>query len=269
MASAQDYPITTPYGQVAGYPLNNGFHNGIDYGCPTGTPVVVNGVTIGLSGATGYATGPHLHVGRWVGGTVTNPVGGFQFNSAIVTQVASDATNGNYVRIQADGASWVYLHLSKQLVSVGQVLQGGNVADKISLATARILAEDILGRDRGSTHAGTGDSDLNANHVGKDLTNSYIMYLWQSPEASAAVNYRTATQNFYNTYKDKIAELSARPTKEQLAQLGKDLEAEHQKVAAAEAKLAEEQAKKSEDTVLLDEAGNWFTKLFNRLFKKG
>lgn len=25
--NAQDYPVTTPYGQVAGYPLNNGFHN--------------------------------------------------------------------------------------------------------------------------------------------------------------------------------------------------------------------------------------------------
>lgn len=122
---ASQYPITTPYGKVAGYPLNNGFHNGIDYGCPVGTPVVVNGVTIGLSGATGYVTGPHLHVGRWVNGQVTDPGvgGGFHFNSAVVTEVSHDATNGNFVRIQGDGASWVYLHLSKQLVSVGQELK--------------------------------------------------------------------------------------------------------------------------------------------------
>src|SRR4051812_20995397 len=123
--TAKDYPVTTPYGQVDGYPLNNGFHQGVDYGCPSGTPVVINGVTIGLSGATGYVQGAHLHVGRWVNGAVTNPGvgGGFNFNSAVVTQVASDATNGNYVRIQGDGASWVYLHLSKQLVSVNQVLK--------------------------------------------------------------------------------------------------------------------------------------------------
>ena len=129
--TAKDYPITTPYGKVAGYPLNNGFHNGIDYGCPTGTPVVVNGVTIGLSGATGYVTGAHLHVGRWVNGTVTNPQvgGGFQFNNAVVSEIGYDTTNGNYVRVQADGASWVYLHLSKTLVKVGQVLQG--VSDMI------------------------------------------------------------------------------------------------------------------------------------------
>lgn len=127
--AAQDYAVTTPYGQVAGYPLNGGFHMGIDYGAPEGTPVVVNGVVIGLSGATGYATGAHLHVGRWVGGTVTNPGvgGGFHFNSAKVTEIhtVNDGANGKYVRIQGDGASWVYLHLSQVKVSVGQVLQGG------------------------------------------------------------------------------------------------------------------------------------------------
>jgi murein DD-endopeptidase MepM/ murein hydrolase activator NlpD len=121
---AQDYPITTPYGQVPGYPLNNGFHNGKDYGCPTGTPVVVNGVTIGLSGATGYVSGAHLHVGRWMGGKSTNFIGGVNFDNAVVTEVGSDATNGKFVRIQADGASWVYLHLSEQLVKVGQELKG-------------------------------------------------------------------------------------------------------------------------------------------------
>lgn len=121
-----DYPITTPYGFVPGYPLNNGFHQGIDYGCPVGTPVVVNGVTIGLSGNTGYSSGPHCHVGKWIGGVVQNPLnGGFTFNSAVVTEIGEDKTNGKYVRVQGDNASWVYLHLSNNsLVHIGQVLEG-------------------------------------------------------------------------------------------------------------------------------------------------
>jgi hypothetical protein len=131
--SAQDYPVTTPYGYVEGYPLNGGFHQGIDYGCPAGTPIIVNGIVIGLSGATGYVQGAHLHVGRWVNGAVTNPGigGGFHFSSAIVTEVhlADDSNNGKYVRIQGDGASWVYLHLSRINVNVGQHLQGEDMSE--------------------------------------------------------------------------------------------------------------------------------------------
>ncbi len=144
MKTANQYPVTTPYGKVAGYPLNNGFHNGIDYGCPTGTPVVVNGVQIGLSGSTGYSTGPHLHVGRWVNGLPTNPKGGFTFKSAKVTEINQDKTNGKYVRVQADGASWVYLHLSKQTCKVGQTLKGASMSpqDKLDLALGRKARRD-------------------------------------------------------------------------------------------------------------------------------
>ncbi len=146
--TAQDYPVTTPYGQVAGYPLNGGFHRGIDYGCPVGTPVVVNGVTIGLSGNTGATTGPHLHVGRWVDVQPSDPgvKGGFTFKSAVVAQVGHDAVDGNFVRVQADGASWVYLHLSKQLVTVGQELKGddmSDIADHDFVADACVLGMNL------------------------------------------------------------------------------------------------------------------------------
>lgn len=130
--NAQDYPVTlgykattAPYGTAA-----RPYHRGIDYGCPIGTPVVVNGVTIGLSGATGFVTGAHLHVGRWVNGADTNPAGGFNFDSAIVTEIHTDPNNenGKFVRVQADGASWVYLHLSEIKVTVGQELKGGDMS---------------------------------------------------------------------------------------------------------------------------------------------
>lgn len=122
----QDYPITTPYGPVKDYPLNNGFHQGIDYGCPDGTAVIVNGVTIGLSNNTGASTGSHCHVGKFVDGMVQNPgVGnGFSFDSAVVFDTGFDNTDGNYVRITGDGAVWNYLHLEKVLVTKGQVLKG-------------------------------------------------------------------------------------------------------------------------------------------------
>lgn len=124
------YPITQNYGYDPTYPLNGGYHKGIDYGCPVGTPVVVNGVQVGLSGRTGAVTGPHLHVGKWVGGKDVNPGNyqGFTFNSASVYDTGYDATNGNFVRLTADGALWVYLHLSQINVTKGQVLKGGSMA---------------------------------------------------------------------------------------------------------------------------------------------
>lgn len=140
---------------------------------------------------------------------------------------------------------------------------------KNTLSSARILAETILGRDRAATHAGKGDADLIANHVGKELTEQYIYGLWTSGEASAYVRDKEAKAAFYNKYVNQVAELGSRPTKAELDAVNAKLAAEAAKVAKAEAALKAEQEKKSEDTVLLDEAGSWFTKLFNRLFKKG
>lgn len=140
----QDYPITTPYGYVPGYPLHNGFHQGIDYGCPVGTPVIVNGVVIGLSGNTGYTTGPHCHVGKWLNGVVQNPLnGGFSFASARVTEINEDPDDGKYVRVQGDGFSWVYCHLSDNAkVSVGQVLQGEEMFEGRTAADWAAQAKD-------------------------------------------------------------------------------------------------------------------------------
>lgn len=126
--TAADYPVTTPYGYVPGYPLNNGFHKGEDRAMPIGTRVLVNGTEIGLSGTnSGPGSGPHLHIGRWVMGVSTNPNGGgFTVSGAVVTEVdpiGVDPTNGKFVRVQdADGSSWVYLHLSAVKVVKGQVL---------------------------------------------------------------------------------------------------------------------------------------------------
>lgn len=129
---ASQYPITTDFGWIKGYPLNIdpttglGFHRGQDRFMPVGTPVFVNGVEIGLSGATGDVTGPHLHIGKFIGGSAVNPNGqGFNLSSPFVYDTGFDSTDGNYIRLQdSAGVMWVYLHLSQTLVSKAQILEG-------------------------------------------------------------------------------------------------------------------------------------------------
>lgn len=170
--TASDYPITEEYGWQISYPLHTspadpavpsnekenypgtgyGFHTGRDWGCPMGTPIIVNGVQIGLSGNTGETFGPHVHVGRYVGGVATNPETPWVFNSAVVTEIGEDATNGKYVRVQADGASYVYLHMSQQTATKGQVLKGGNMGisqDELALLTSSILNRQPTAGDSG------------------------------------------------------------------------------------------------------------------------
>ena len=161
---ASDYPITTPYGYVPGYPLNGGFHRGQDRVMPTGTPVLVNGVQIGLSGNTGYSTGAHLHVGRFVTGAATDPQGGgFSVASASVTGVGYDAENGHYVQVRdgGDGSTWVYLHLNSTSVVAGQRLtkpQEDKDMAAIGYDTANQIHQDLTGQnwDKGAWQQATG-----------------------------------------------------------------------------------------------------------------
>lgn len=155
----EQYSIETSFGWVKGYPLNQtdpvnhpgaGFHNGIDYGVPMQTPVIVNGVQIALSNNTGSTTGPHLHVGKYVGGAAQDPgVGnGFNFDSAVVYDVGKDAVNGSFVRITADGALWNYLHLEDGSITVkaGQKLEGDNeMAEIFNSGDAQNVTNQLLG----------------------------------------------------------------------------------------------------------------------------
>ena len=119
-----DYKISDVYGYSKNYFNYTHFHTGVDRAAPKGTPITVNGVKIGEVGTTGLSTGNHLHVGKYLYGKSLNPkTGGKTLSLAKVTEVAEDSRNGKYVRVQSGVYSWVYLHMSKQTVKVGQRLK--------------------------------------------------------------------------------------------------------------------------------------------------
>ncbi len=155
MKDLSQYPVTFGYGATDGVyyytptpgkpkgPLWVGnYHRGDDRACPVGTPIIVNGTTIGLSGNTGASSGPHCHIGKFIGGSDVNPSHlGFLLESPKVFDTGFDSTNGNFVRLEdAYGVIWVYLHLSEIKVSKGQILTG---AVMIEPATVRSLSADF------------------------------------------------------------------------------------------------------------------------------
>lgn len=162
MKDASQYPVTQGFGYDPNYQGNpQHFHNGIDYGAPEGTPIVVNGVTIGLVGHTGKVYdqngqntihAAHLHVGKWINSVVQNPgVGnGFKFDNAVVTTVSEDDINGKFVRITGDNFSWVYLHMSdNSKVRVGQVLKGEDNMPDFNEGDRVNINRSLYGSDKG------------------------------------------------------------------------------------------------------------------------
>ena len=145
---ASQYPITTKYGWVKGYPLHTdkydpavpliqrskypgkgyGFHTGVDRAMPIGTLIIVNGTIIGRSGNTGASTGAHLHIGRFILGISTDPKDkGFSFGATYKMYVLAtgySSANGNYIRLRSAtyGHVYLYCHLSKITCKVGQRL---------------------------------------------------------------------------------------------------------------------------------------------------
>lgn len=105
--------------------------------------------------------------------------------------------------------------------------------------------------------------------VGKDLL--YVIETFSDhPEANTAQNWQNVgkiavkdkwDQQIY-ALQDQVKALGSRPTKEERDALLAQVEELTKSLEKAE-------NEKSEDTILLDEAGNWLTKLWNRLFKRG
>ena len=106
---------------------------------------------------------------------------------------------------------------STQAWNIGK---GEDMAEKVNLDTARILAHMNLARDgydgRPSAHAGKADEDLKKHHVGQELTNKYIRdNFFSSAEASKAFNIKDAVYKERDRLRKRVAELE-----KQLAEKG-------------------------------------------------
>lgn len=92
------------------------------------------------------------------------------------------------------------------------VIKEEDMAEKVNLDTARILAHMNLARDgydgRPSAHGGTSDDDLKKHHVGKELTNKYIRdNFFSSGEASKAFGVKDALYKERDRLRAEVAGL--------------------------------------------------------------
>ena len=144
---ASDFEINFPYGATDAPYSPTHPHRGDDRPCPVGTPVVIEGVSIGLTGATGFVSGPHLHIQEWQSDYANTRKPQNAFVPGKVVNIDPDGTQGDgsfgkFITIQtADGWNDTYCHLSQINVSVGQVI--GDEMDEITLAqqNALVLAQ--------------------------------------------------------------------------------------------------------------------------------
>ncbi len=279
----QPYTVTTEFGVPDQY-AKFGRHSGIDYAVPLNRPVYAP--TSGTLTNVVSPTGGNMVVifdGKYYHRLMHNQ--SFSRSNGRVNEgeeVAKAGTTGlsTGVHVHWDiNTEGTYPTSFNSFINPNTWLQGGNMA-KVSLGTARILAETILGRERNATHAGAFDADLNANHVNKELTNEYIMELWKSGEASNYVKtlddlraWNERGLNYQNNVipameADKQAWVARATEAERVKdELNKSLEIKDKVIKDLEAKLAVQ----SDDTQLLEDASaasNVFIRLFNRIFKR-
>jgi murein DD-endopeptidase MepM/ murein hydrolase activator NlpD len=120
--TAKDYKVSFPYGATSAPYSKDHPHRGNDRACPTGTPVVINGVTLGLTGATGMVSGPHLHTQEWRGDVATTRKPENEFKAGTVVDTGTRPQWGKFVTVQVNGWNTTYCHLSEIKVRAGQII---------------------------------------------------------------------------------------------------------------------------------------------------
>lgn len=146
--TAQDYPVEfgfhaqddTYYGPSGSVGF---WHLGVDRYTPTGTTVVINGIEIGKTGATGIVAGPHLHIQAWQGDNPRNAIdpAPYEFKPGVVKVVSASSDFGNYIIVDVNGTNVAYCHLSVQEAKVGQDLRENNMnPTRAQIATMWLLA---------------------------------------------------------------------------------------------------------------------------------
>lgn len=119
MKDISQYPITDKYGATYSPWSESSPHLGEDRAAPEGTPILVNGVNIGLVGSTGKSSGNHLHVQHVKNGKVVKPETPFNLKDAVVTATGENKVRGKYVDITSGNSVYSYFHLSQINVRKG------------------------------------------------------------------------------------------------------------------------------------------------------
>lgn len=127
MKDISQYPISDPYGATYSPWSASKPHLGDDRTAPKGTPVIVNGVTIGLVGTTGMSSGNHLHVQHVKNGAVVKPETPFNLEG-VVSATGENNIRGKYVDITSGSSVYSYFHLSEINVTKGQVIGGNDMS---------------------------------------------------------------------------------------------------------------------------------------------
>lgn len=133
MLTAKDYPVTFKYGATTPPYSPSRPHKGADRACPVGTPIVIDGVTIGLTGRSGKVTGPHLHNQAGYDKACQNTFdpSRVEFRPGLVVYTRSVDTGdwGKCITMLVGADYITYAHLSQVNVKVGDII-GGNMSCK-------------------------------------------------------------------------------------------------------------------------------------------
>lgn len=217
--SAADYDINLPYGATSKPYSSSHPHRGNDRACPAGTPVVIGSTTIGLTGATGYVFGAHLHIQEWKGDYATTRKPQNEFKGGVVVNVDTvgtypnnkndgtqgDGTFGKFITIRcSDGWNTTYCHLSKINVKVGQVISGTATGGNMTKAEATSLVtggyKSLLGRKP--------DAGGLANYVGHLTSGRYTPEKVLAELASSAESKAYFAKPYQKTIAAKDAEIA-------------------------------------------------------------
>lgn len=101
------------------------YHRGEDYPTPKGTPLTI-GRVIGLTGDSGFTSGPHLHIQEWKGSVYTTrkPQNAFKGGTVVAASNNTNQQWGRHITVLGkDGWNTTYAHLDKTSVKIGQTIK--------------------------------------------------------------------------------------------------------------------------------------------------
>lgn len=157
----------------------------------------------------------------------------------------------------------------QQFINLDQWIEGDDM--KADLGMVRRMAQTVGGR---LGYGGRGDNngpDL-GGHVGTEAGAEFDNWYWSDEGRTYRDQWLPSVVGFWETYKDSIAGLQARPTTEQLQALGKELAAKSAEVEQASKAMAEAQKKAEaleKEKALDQETGNSFLRWLGNILRGG